>query len=110
MLLVPTQVGVSKIEGLGVFAGCELKKDDVVWEFDCRCDVRRKKFPKWIRRFIYRDSMGFGYDGDNTKFINHSDTPNLISKGKILIAARKIRIRDELTVDYRNAESLCEIL
>lgn len=109
MLLIPTILGDSLIHGLGVFVMRDVKKGEVIWRFDHRCDFRRDDFPEWLGRFVFRDSQGTALDGDNGRFINHSDSPNLIPEGNDLISARIIYYGDELTVDYSSPESLCEL-
>lgn len=110
MLLIPTIIQESTIHGLGVFASRYIQFGETVWIFDIRVDFRRAEFPEFLKPFVFRDSEGMGMDGDNARFMNHSLTPNLISaESNKLIANCLINFGDELTVDYNNPESLCEI-
>lgn len=109
MLLVPTMISDSPIHGLGVFAAREINKGELVLRYDPRCDFRRDDFPEWLRKFVFHDSRGNALDGDNARFINHSDHPNLISYGDDLVAAGPIPNGAEMTVDYNSPHSFCEL-
>lgn len=110
MILIPTILGDSLIHGLGVFVMRDVKKGETIWRFDSRCDFRRDDFPEWLERFVFSDSEGIGLDGDNGRFINHSESPNLISQGNDLVAACVIYYGDELKVDYNSPDSLCKLI
>lgn len=109
MLLVPTIINDSPIHGIGVFAAREILAGERVWKFDTRCDFRRDDFPHWLHKFVFRDAEGAALDGDNARFINHSDRPNLIPEGAELIAAHIIPNSTEMTVDYNSPDSRCEL-
>jgi len=111
MLTIPTYLAESTIHGLGLFAGRSIQQGELVWRFDDRCDFRRDDFPKWLQRFVFTDSIGSALDGDNARFMNHSDDPNTFSDRDImeLFAARPIKAGNEITVDYHCENSKCDL-
>lgn len=111
MLRVPTYVASSGISGVGLFAGVDLERGTVIWEFDERVDWRidpneLDAFPEPYRsrmkRYVYLDaSEAFVLCGDNAKFMNHSDDANCDDPdGKYTITRRAVRAGEELTCDY----------
>lgn len=105
MLKVPSILGESGIEGIGVFVTCDVKKGTTVWTFSEAVDFRRGDFPDWLAKYVFTDSTVAAIDGDNARFISHADSPNLISSGPDLVAARDLTAWEELTVDYNDPES-----
>ena len=49
-------------------------------------------------------------NGDDSRFVNHSYTPNTKCIGPSSLAIRDINIGDELTIDYRDLCSIEEFL
>lgn len=112
MLLVPTYVAPSAIEGLGLFAAAAIPKGTVVWRFDPLLDLI---FPEhalaaypagtqaFLRRYGYRQKGTSGYrvlDGDNGRFMNHSAEANTDNGGETSFACRDIAAGEEITCDY----------
>jgi len=118
MLLVPIEVRPSRIHGTGVFAAAPIAANTIVWQFDPGVDHRHpvawlKTQPPHVqahfgaygvvsldRQFIY-------LAGDQTIFVNHSVSPNLVPRDDLLrngegvvVAARDIALGEELTVNY----------
>ncbi len=113
MMIVPTYVGPSEIEGVGIFASAQIKAGDPVWileeKFDLLLPVNELAFlPDIQRQFIER----YGYphmvrpgiivlEYDNGRFMNHSDTPNTdFRNAEIAWALRDIGVGEELTCNY----------
>jgi len=112
MLLVLNYVSKSNIHGLGLFSAEHVKENQVVWRFEPTFDA---EIPKSLLNFLLdphaetvlenaeyhpdREVFVLGNDGDI--FMNHSDDPNLIDMGDIMIAARDIQAGEEITCDYR---------
>jgi len=113
MMIVPTYVGPSEIEGVGIFASAQIKAGDPVWileeKFDLLLPVNELAFlPEIQRQFIER----YGYphmvrpgiivlEYDNGRFMNHSDTPNTdFRNAEIAWALRDIGVGEELTCNY----------
>ena len=113
MMIVPTYVGPSEIEGVGVFAASPIKAGDQIWVLEERFDLllavgELPALPEIQRQFIER----YGYphmtrpgiivlEYDNGRFMNHSDTPNTdFRNAEIAWAARDIAMGEELTCNY----------
>lgn len=117
MYRVKVYVDRSTIHGLGVFAGENIKKGDVVWEmvrgFDrIYTQAEYDSFPEQARRYLdiyaYWDGEGIHLCGDQGIYTNHSETPNVGSvaewpdpESDYEYALRDIRKGEEITSDYR---------
>lgn len=112
MLLVPTYVAPSAIEGLGLFAARPISKGTTIWRFDPLLDL---VFPEgllasyppgtqdFLRKYGYLQRGTAGYrvlDGDNGRFMNHSDQANSDNRGETSVATRDIAQGEEITCDY----------
>ncbi|MFH0851287.1 MAG: SET domain-containing protein-lysine N-methyltransferase [Candidatus Peregrinibacteria bacterium] len=113
MLLVHTTIGISPIEGIGVFAAERIKKGTPVWEFTKGFDleipaesIRKLPSPirETIRKYAYRIPGTDTYilPADDARFMNHSDHPSVrVSQDDSPdVAARDIELHEELTADY----------
>jgi len=112
MLLVPTYVAPSQIEGLGLFAAEPIAKGAPVWRFDpvldqiIPIDILDRYPPNvrdFIRRYTYvpRGTAGFRVlDCDNGRFMNHSDDPNTDNGDLTTVATRDIAQGEEITCSY----------
>jgi SET domain-containing protein len=112
MLLVKTFLSASCIHGIGLFAAEPIAKGTVIWRFDARVDRRltkeeREDLPEPARSFVakysYPEFVGSDVhfiDGDDARFMNHSDTPNTDCQVDT-IATRHIAVGEELLCDYR---------
>jgi SET domain-containing protein len=123
MILVPTYVAPSDIEGVGVFAAGPIAKGTLLWRLDRGFDrlIRREDLEK--RDPVFRDfadRYGYPYphdptllvvELDNGRFMNHSTTPNTCFNdpdyGYSLI---DIAADEEITCDYAEFEPGFEIL
>lgn len=118
MLLVPTEVKPSEIHGLGLFATEFIRKGTIVQKF---CEPFDTKFKPRDLNDLYGMALDYFLDhaygiengrggykywvlcGDNARFLNHSDTPNLVDCPDFYesdMAARDIKPGEELTVNY----------
>jgi SET domain-containing protein len=116
MMLVPTILRPSQIEGFGLYAAERIPLGTPVWRLHREVDIvvaadQLKYLPSAIRhhfdRYAYLNFRSGEYIlcGDNGKFFNHSTEPNT---GEVFedaygfdYAARDIEINEELTTDYR---------
>ncbi len=117
MLLVETYLAPSSTHGIGVFAAEDIKEGTVLWEFTWGVDyvLSQKEFdslPSKAKDFIseygYVDRKfmdGIVICADNTRFLNHSDSPNADNSLAVAIAKRNIEKGEGITCDYRE---LCE--
>ncbi len=112
MLVVKTYVDKSTIEGagLGLFAGEDLKKGQIIWKFNPIFDSRIHKDmiknlteveEAYLKEQCYREGNAWIILGDNSHFMNHDSNPNIIHGIKEEVAARDIKQGDELFCDYR---------
>ena len=89
MLRVRTELKNSSIHGIGIFSTEFIQKGTVTWRYEDDCERRYSKydlpfmppvFREYLMKYSYVDSEGFRVlCGDNARFENHSDNPNLDS-------------------------------
>ena len=117
MLLIKTQVGPSKIHGLGLFAEAFILKGTRTWifleGFDLRLPVAildklSDPAKDQLLKYSSLDTRLGVYElcSDDARFFNHSDTPNtrsiqLETGEETDVATRDIEAGEELTCDYR---------
>lgn len=116
MLVVRTSLKYSPIHGLGCFAEENIKKGQIVWEFDSRFDLEFSEdelknfspsyldFLKVYSYTVIKDQKKiYVLCGDHARHMNHSESPNLLEAGTVNgqnIAARDIQAGEELTCNY----------
>jgi len=123
MLLIPFEVRLSQIHGLGVFATAPIGKGTVVWRFDPGIDQRHpvawlEQQPEHVRRFVDThcvlslDARHILVLGDHTVFVNHSLAPNMepdddhpVNGEGVVVAARDIAAGEELTINYAEIDA-----
>lgn len=131
MLLVKTTVKPSEIAGLGLFADQEIKKGDIIWKYTPEtCSLLTQEqfqvllgsFHKTEKDLIkyyltysyYQKSLnGAVLCLDNSRFVNHSDTPNMAGASHLApniawqysLALRDIKEGEELTENYASYDS-----
>lgn len=117
MMTIPTFVALSQIHGMGLFTYVDIHKGDTVWIFDDLVDQKfteyeflemceycsyenYKKFHAWA----YFEKDVWILCGDNAKFFNHSDTPNIKETNGVMysVAERDIKRGEELTCNYKD--------
>lgn len=112
MLLVPTTVGPSRIQGLGLLAAEPIAAGTEVWRWHPVFDVfvpdaEVAALPETGRDFLERYAYpapelpgGLSLNLDDARFMNHSDDPTLETVGEVCVARRDIAAGEELTCDY----------
>lgn len=119
MLLVPTYIAKSSIAGIGLFAGRDIQKGEVVWRFVEGFDRRvsaedLERLPEAERKEVlfwgyFNRRTGFWIMcGDEARRVNHSSAPNLAggygsddpTDEGFEVAARDIKQGEELTDNY----------
>ena len=119
MFFVKTKIGMSKIQGIGVFADQFIPKGTLVQKFIAGVDVEitPEQFAVLsdivkgtILHYAYRHKKARNYilPSDDVRFLNHSENPNLIStdsREEIDIASRDIQKGEELTANYRDFDA-----
>lgn len=115
MLLVKTEVRLSPIHGLGVFAAEFIPDGTVTWRyldgFDQRLpesilSILSHPAKEQFLKYSYVDPTTGLYElcADDARFFNHSENPNTagVPTGEDAdIATRDINVGEELTCDYR---------
>ncbi len=102
MLKIKTKLKQSDIHGIGLFADETILKDQLTWELDGLDQLFSVKHPyEWFDKYSYKTKEGrYVLCADDARFINHSDTPNLVSINNQDFAVREILENEELTIDY----------
>lgn len=113
MMIVPTYVGPSEIEGVGVFAAAPIAKGARIWLLDESFDrvlggpeIDRLGEPQraFVERYGYPHTAKPGLtilELDNGRFMNHSVTPNTDFRDpEFGFAIRDIAAGEEITCDY----------
>lgn len=111
MMIVKNYVAASSIHGVGLFCGEELEAGHVVYVFDPAVDIRMESreveakgpvFARFMRIFAYRDlEDDYLYISvDNSKFMNHSATPNTLWDREKGWTCQPIVKGEEFTCDY----------
>lgn len=115
MLRVKTKLGQSGKDGIGLFADEFVPSGTVTWQYDPEFDVAFEenvitRIPKHVReqflKYSYFDHSLKKYIlcSDDQRFINHSNTPNVLSTPEKDVAARDIHAGEEMTCDYTHYE------
>jgi len=123
MMLVPTYVAPSSIEGVGSFAAEPIAAGTLIWRLEPTLDrlIRQSDLAGLsdvFRDFVERYSYPYPHDPeqlivelDNGRFMNHSDSPNTIfsdpDSGFTLV---DIAAGEELTCNYSEFDPGFEIL
>lgn len=120
MLCVKTKIGKSSIHGIGLFADQFIEKGTVVQKlktgFDLTFDQKDlESLSSYAREQVFWygyksfESKNYVLPGDDDRFLNHSDSPNLEVFGSDVdggeIAIHDIRRGEELTVNYKTFDS-----
>jgi uncharacterized protein len=123
MMLVPTYVAPSPIEGVGVFAAEPIPSGTLIWQLAPGLDrlIRKNEIlslPPLFQQFVERYSYPYPHDPeqlivelDNGRFMNHSDAPNTIfSDPDAGYTIRDIAAGEELLCNYAEFDPTFEIL
>lgn len=88
MMLIPTTLAPSAIHGTGLFATAPIARGTTIWQFLPGLDVEldaallhhaNPAIASYLQRYSYphyADPARIVLDGDNGRFMNHSDQPN----------------------------------
>ncbi len=123
MLLVPTYVGPSRIEGVGVFAAEDIPAGTLIWELNPAFDrlletAQLATLPPVLREFAERYGYPYPHDPtqlvlemDNGRFMNHALHPNTSfidpDAGYTILT---VKAGSELTCNYGEFDPSFEIL
>ncbi|MDB5694343.1 MAG: protein-lysine N-methyltransferase [Alphaproteobacteria bacterium] len=123
MLLIPSYVAPSTIEGVGVFASEAIPAGALIWKLDPGFDrlIRHDEIaglPATFRTFAERYGYPYPHDPsltvlelDNGRFMNHSTAPNTcFADPDAGYAVRRIEAGEEMTCDYSEFDPAFEML
>ncbi|WP_332812332.1 SET domain-containing protein [Sphingomonas sp.] len=123
MLLIPTYVAPSRIEGVGVFAAEDIPAGTLIWQLDASLDRLLSKddiaaLPEIHQAFVERYGYPYPHDPsmtivelDNGRFMNHSTAPNTnFSDADSGFTRIAIAAHEELTCNYSEFDPSFEIL
>jgi SET domain-containing protein len=123
MMLVPTYVAPSPIEGVGVFAAEPIPSGTRIWQLAPGLDrlihvSEIETLPPLFQAFVERYSYPYPHDTDqliveldNGRFMNHSQTPNTVfSDPDAGYTIRDIAQGEELLCNYAEFDPSFEIL
>ena len=113
MMLVPTYVAPSDVEGVGVFASEPIEKGTLIWRYEpsfdrlvpaAWLDEQSATMQDFLRKYAYpaHDQPDMlVIEIDNGRFMNHTTTPNTDFKKVIEgYALRDIAAGEELLCNY----------
>lgn len=116
MLLIKTKLGISGIEGMGLFADQDIKKGIIISNNDDNFAIITYSQEQWqelenklskesfrqVKRYTYKEKSNGLYrlNLDDTRFINHSTYPNIETVGNNDIAIQNIKKGEEILIDY----------
>ena len=123
MLLIPTYIAPSKIEGVGVFAEEAIPAGTLIWRLDPKLDrlIREDELPSLsplFQKFVERYGYPYPHDPsvlivelDNGRFMNHSDAPNTVfSDPDAGFTIRDIEPGEEILCNYAEFDPTFEML
>jgi hypothetical protein len=61
-----------------------------------------------LEHYASKEGAEFWLDGDDARFMNHSETPNVLAvTAELMVATRHIALGEELCCDYRSFDDSC---
>lgn len=108
--MVKTKIAQSDINGFGLFADESISKGTLVWQeglIDQEISVEQiNSFPIVAKEFMSHFGSEtrpgvFSLCGDDARFINHSDEPNISAIGSQGFALSDIAVGQEITCNYK---------
>jgi len=116
MLLVKTKLGLSNINGIGLYADAYIPEGTTIWRFESKLDLKlcepayqalKERYDfETLDKYIYRSRVSGCYIlcTDDARFINHSSKPNTLDTQEgdegLTIAARDLLPGEEITSNY----------
>ncbi len=116
MLIIKTKLGISNIEGIGLFADEDIKKETIIGKNNDNFGIIKYSKEQWqelennlskesfgqIKKYTYKDKKDrlYSLNLDDIRFINHSKEPNIETISDNDIAIRDIKKGEEILIDY----------
>lgn len=118
MMTIETFLKDSPGKGVGVFTVNDIKKGDVVWKLDKHFvkyftqeevdemgEIQKKYVHKYAHISAGRENI-WEMDIDNTRWMNHSEDPNIEFDDEKGWAIMDIKAGDEMTCNYQSFDIL----
>jgi SET domain-containing protein len=121
MLLVKTKLGLSNINGIGLYADAYIPAGTLIWRFESKLDLKlcqseyqvlKEQYDfETLDKYIYKSRVSGCYIlcTDDARFINHSSKPNTLDTQEgdegLTIAARAIVPGEEITSNYESFDA-----
>lgn len=119
MLTIKTKLKASQLHGIGLFAAQRIPAGAVVWRFDPAFDLHFpdaaydgapavQKHHLDYYGFLSKATREHIYSIDDSRFMNHSDAPNMVvtygagAGEPTMVARRDIAEGEEITVNYHD--------
>ncbi len=123
MMTIKTMAKASPIAGTGLFADEFVPKGAIVWKFipgldsaftktevEDLSEPHRSEILGLEHAYISKQTGRYVDCGDDAKYVNHSDTPNITAQSgeeeEDCIAIRDIQKGEEITQDYREFDEV----
>jgi len=114
MLTVKTYLAPSAIHGIGLFAAESIPANTIIWKYNPHIDriytetgfleICRNANSLTLRHLLnssYRRGGRYFYLTDNSRFINHSELPNIVFTDDYTeVSSRKIKANEEILENY----------
>jgi hypothetical protein len=111
MLLINASAGPSQLHGIGLIAREFIPEGTITWILKTGFDLLFTEeellalspaSQQQVKHYAYYDEKLQKYvlSGDDDRFTNHSDIPNIKDLGTRCIAVRDIHAGEEITVNY----------
>lgn len=113
MFLKKIYLDKSSLDGIGLFAGEDFAKGDLVYKHsrDLQHILTQDEFSqldsderRTFEHYGYEWEGKWYLDFDDIRFLNHSDNANLTLTDKGIVAVKNIKKGEELTQDYSEFE------
>lgn len=121
MLTIKTKLVQLPVKGIGVTAAQDIKAGDVIYEHNDKfaeifTPEDMQALPELQQEFVKKHATKYGdnyfLDTDDTRFLNHSETPNMEFIGPDhhkAIALADIKVGEEITVSYKSLDPRCMV-
>jgi SET domain-containing protein len=114
MIVVKTKLDRSSISGIGLFASQDIVKGELIWKMTSisvfKITPERYKALSQVEKNFITEKDYYWLDDhgnylipiDDSRFVNHSNNPNIIEiYENFCVASKDIKQNEELTIDYK---------
>lgn len=114
MFIIKTKLDKSSISGIGLFANQFVAKNEIVWQITSisvlkidsehytKLSILEKNFIEEKDYYWLDENRCYMIPIDDSRFVNHSNDPNIIEKDDgYYVALHDIHPNEEITIDYK---------